>query len=393
VNQPLSKSIVGEPPQIFASPFKLTYFADIGEVHEKVWVIDDLIGADESSVWYGYPGCGKSVLAGDAGAHVAAGLPWFGRPVQQGAVLYIAAERAGLVKRRLAAWRKHHNVDGIPLAVLEGVFDLCGPDHQAEAVVRAGHELARHSESRIVWVIIDTKAQVLAAGDPNSDRDIAAFMANTNLIRAGLGGPHITIVDHVPHSSPERMKGSGTLAGAVDGSFLIRKEGRLRSLTTGSKAPNDGPEDVEIRFDLQSVVLGVTALGKETTAPVVVPVDANAPGVAPSRTRSLTGPAQKIVAAFGRLLDADRSCPAPAVPGVRPGTRAVTLADLREMAFSLGIFAVPEPTDPEGRRKWRNGRNQAWNRGIEAVTKANALRLENDFVWNPSVTPVTNGDN
>ena len=43
-------------------------------------------------------------------AHVAAGLPWFGRRVSQGAVLYIAAERAALVERRMAALRLHHGI-------------------------------------------------------------------------------------------------------------------------------------------------------------------------------------------------------------------------------------------------------------------------------------------
>jgi putative DNA primase/helicase len=59
------------------------------------------------SAKYGMPGTAKSALAGDLGAHAASGHPWFGRPVSQGAVLYIAAERAALVKRRKAAWRLH----------------------------------------------------------------------------------------------------------------------------------------------------------------------------------------------------------------------------------------------------------------------------------------------
>ena len=56
--------------------------------------------------------------------HIAAGLPWFGRSVTQGAVLNMAAERAALVKRRLAAWRIHHGIDDIPLAIATGAIDL-----------------------------------------------------------------------------------------------------------------------------------------------------------------------------------------------------------------------------------------------------------------------------
>ena len=69
------------------------------------------------------------------------------------------------------------------------------------------------------------------------------------------------------------------------------------------------------------------------------------------------------------------------------------------MALTLGIFPEPEPpvADADARERWRNGRNQAWKRGIAEVVKAAALRLEQDFVWDPAsrtavTDAVTNGD-
>ena len=60
------------------------------------------------AVLVGATASGKSALAGDLAAHIAAGKPWLGRAVTQGAVLYVAAERAALVKRRFAAFRKQY---------------------------------------------------------------------------------------------------------------------------------------------------------------------------------------------------------------------------------------------------------------------------------------------
>jgi hypothetical protein len=374
------------PPRVIAdiaSPFRLTLFADIAIEHHKDWTIDDLIAAGEMSCWYGYPGAGKSVLVGDAAAHVAGGMPWFGRPVRQGAVLYLAAERAGLVKRRLAAWRKHHGIDEIALGVLDGgAFDLHSDTFHASHVVDHGLELARHYECSVAWVIVDTKSQVMGSGNPNEDVDILQMVANLKYIQYGLGMPHLTVVDHVPYSSPERIRGSGALGGSIDASFLIKRAGIQRLMSIGSKEPNDGPEELDLRFSLKSIDLGRAKNGKVTTAPVVVPATGGPSGEKPVAIR-LSNEGQRVCAAYGRLLDAGKSHAPPNVPGVWRAAKAVTLADLRDQAIALGVHPHPEPIDPIERKKWLGATRQAWSRGMRAAQAAGMLRLENGFVWDP----------
>src|SRR5262249_52868074 len=87
---------------------RLVMYDHIDPAPHKDWVIAGLIGAGELSCIAAAPGGGKSALATDMAAHVAAGRPWFGHHVKGGAVLYVAAERAALVGRRLAAIRNHH---------------------------------------------------------------------------------------------------------------------------------------------------------------------------------------------------------------------------------------------------------------------------------------------
>jgi hypothetical protein len=85
------------------SGLRFTTFDAIGTMPHKKWLISGMLGAGELSVWFGPPGSGKSLGVGDAACHVAAGLPWHGRRVEQTGVLYLAAERPALVERRLAA--------------------------------------------------------------------------------------------------------------------------------------------------------------------------------------------------------------------------------------------------------------------------------------------------
>lgn len=248
--------------------FNLTFFDDIGEEHHKGWLIRDLFGDNELSVVYGAPGSGKSVLMGDAACHVAAGLAWFGRRTQQCAILYVAAERHKLVKRRMAAWRKHHGILNLPIVVLDGLFDFASNTAHGDEIARIAEHVSEATGHRVGWVIIDTKAQVMGGKDENSSQDVSVL--NSNIARIQQTGAHVTVVDHTPQSDPTRPKGNGGLLGAADGSFLVLKEGKARTLTIGSKAPNDGPDDIEIAFSLEGVVLGINAEGEKTEAPVVV---------------------------------------------------------------------------------------------------------------------------
>src|SRR5262245_1359691 len=85
-----------------AEPFDYVLARDISLV-PKAWLIEGFVGMGESSAWYGPPDGGKSTVALDAACHVAAGLDWCGRRVQQGIVLYVAIERAAVSRRRVLA--------------------------------------------------------------------------------------------------------------------------------------------------------------------------------------------------------------------------------------------------------------------------------------------------
>jgi len=119
-----------------------TRFAEIDPTPIKKWLVKDFLGAGEMSCAYGPPGSAKSLLAGDLAAHVAWGQDWTGRRVSQGAVLFVAIERAGLVKRRLAGISQHHGSAELPLAVLRG---------QMTTVELAGSIYARPTKSWHRW--------------------------------------------------------------------------------------------------------------------------------------------------------------------------------------------------------------------------------------------------
>lgn len=247
-----------------------TLFKDIDPAPRKHWLIRDMLGAGELSFIYGAPGSGKSVVVADMAAHVAAGLDWRGKRVARGAVLYVAAERGALVKRRLAAWRKAHGVDDAALGVVCDAFDLWSSRADALEIVELAQALGAATGLPVSWIIVDTVAACLPGGDENSGKDMGQLAANLAHIQARTGA-HVTGVHHVPHGDQSRMRGHGVLLGAADSTFSVEKDEASGLRFLQSRKANDGPNDVKIAFALESVELATDPeTGDVTTAPIVV---------------------------------------------------------------------------------------------------------------------------
>jgi hypothetical protein len=103
---------------------KFTLYRDIDPTPRKHWLVANFLGRGDLSCVFGAPGSGKSCLVVDLAGHIGAGMEWFGRRASKGAVLIVVAERAKLTERRLAAFRQHHRLDDLPIAVVSGPVDL-----------------------------------------------------------------------------------------------------------------------------------------------------------------------------------------------------------------------------------------------------------------------------
>lgn len=86
------------------------------------------------------------------------------------------------------------------------------------------------------------------------------------------------------------------------------------------------------------------------------------------------------------MLDEKRDVDAPPAPGVKPGTRAVAVHELRAKAFDIGLCAAEEPGPAAGedeREKFRDARKKAWKRALDRLEERGLLRVEAGFAWRP----------
>jgi AAA domain len=310
-------------------------FADVDKHPRKHWLVQNLFGLGEMSAIYGMPGTAKSALAGDLGAHVAAGLPWFGRQVSQGAVLYIAAERSSVVERRMAAWRIHHGIDNIPLGIVAKSIDLRSDRKDADSVIECCDRLQKTFRHDQRLVIIDTVSRVLAGGDENAPRDMGHLVANLAHVQEGTGA-HVLAIHHVPQGQL-RLRGHGSLLGSMDTTVALEKSA-TGSVTAAIDKNNDGPEGETIGFCLKAIELyHDPETGETTTAPVVTPTEV-VPHQTGSKKKLLSPKYERARRALARLASGTLGRTPPAEWGLPAAINIVPADAWRDALLRDGVL-------------------------------------------------------
>ena len=87
--------------------------ADINFVADEDWRVERVLPKVGVSCLYGGPGTVKSFILMHLLACVAIGTPWVGREVIQAPVVYIGAEGAGGIKKRIAGLKQALAEEGI----------------------------------------------------------------------------------------------------------------------------------------------------------------------------------------------------------------------------------------------------------------------------------------
>lgn len=342
----------------------VTDFAAMSTTSHKAWVVHHLLGAGETSVWYGEPGSGKSVLAEDLGLHVAAGRTWHGRKVGQGAVLYVALERASVVARRAIAFGMEHDLAGavLPFAMLRGPLDFRDPNI-ATGIVATLNDLAKRHGCKAALIIVDTVSRALCGGDENSPKDMGQLIANLSRIQAVVG-VHLLLTHHQPVDGKERMRGHGALLGAVDTTVHVTKGGASRSAEVVKSS--DHEEGQRMAFTLKSITIDQDEHGDAITAPVVVEAQASASPTA--RKIKLPKNCKLAVTALREAVD-DLGVKV-ASSRVPPSVKVATLDQWRDYAYRRGIGG----SDPDSQRK-------AFTRAVEHLAADNMVGIWEPYAW------------
>jgi hypothetical protein len=301
-----------QAPEAQPSRVRLYYFDECADVIKKLWIMKGLIAEGESSSWIGPPGSGKSAALTAISVHVAANRNWrkFKNKRRCG-VLYLALERAMLVRRRLAAYGKQ-GFAGLPIAVREGVVDLMSPGCAA-LIVEAIKEAEAHLGVKIGLVVIDTFGKGIAAGggDENSAKDQNRAFANLQQVR-DLTGAHTAVIHHTGKDESRGGRGSNAMLGDVDLQVQISVSGKVR--TAKATKANDQEDGDLFKFSMRSQTLGMDEDGDPITVSVL---EDDEPSPGDQRPEWTPGLLELREALTEALAEAGFDYPIPSGPTVR----------------------------------------------------------------------------
>jgi hypothetical protein len=232
-------------------------------------LVESMLIEGAMSVIYGDSNTGKSFLALYLSWCICTGRKFFGKHVQQGAVLYVAAESPRSIMDRARAIGKVHQTAIDSLFITECTVDLFGVNGDSMALVNTIKEVERISGQRVVLVVLDTLARAMGAGDENASKDMGALVMHGDLIRT-VTGAHLLIVHHTGKDASKGARGSSALRAATDTEIEVKDPGKGMPREFALTKQRDlGGKGERFGFNLRVVELGVGMFGSTVTTCVV----------------------------------------------------------------------------------------------------------------------------
>jgi hypothetical protein len=336
--------------------FTLTTFAAVKLGTELQYLVKDLIPRAGLTVIWGPPKCGKSFWMFDTAMHITLGLPYRGRRVRQGTVVYLALEGGHGFRARIEAFRQRHRVTEAPFFLITGIADLVA-DH-AGLVEDIRKELGSNNPA---LVVIDTLNRSLV-GSENKPEDMAAYVRAADAIREAFNCA-VAVIHHCGVDGT-RPRGHTSLTGAADAQLATRRDAAGNIVVT-VEAMKDGPEGEVIFSKLEVVEVGTDKDGEVITSCIVLPVEGGA--VRPATARKLSD-RQRLALDFLANCAAERGKPPPAEFGLPAGLLAVAVNEWRDELYSRGVLDR-EATNP--REDFRRLKNQFAARSL--VSERNGI--------------------
>ena len=172
-------------------------------------LVEDVLHSNTLSCIYGKPGSAKTFVALDWALSIATSTNWQGLPVTQTPVLWVAAEGAEGLHKRIWAWMVEHQAGNIPADQFVtypqpiNLFDPAQAAALADLVAADGYGL----------VVVDTLARSSLGAEENSAKDMGLVVEAAESIRRASRAA-VLLVHHTARNG-ENPRGSSAIDGAA----------------------------------------------------------------------------------------------------------------------------------------------------------------------------------
>jgi len=218
-------------------------------------IIKGILPANALTAINGPSGEGKTFVAIDLMACVAAGIDWHGFRVKiPGPVVYVPGEGLDDIAYRLEAWCQTHNLsrNNLPFFVSTKVASLAEDEELNKLIEGIKFLTAKYGPP--VIVAFDTLSRNMGPADENSSKDMAGIIRASDKLRE-VANSTILSVHHTGLIDKKRGRGSSVFPAALDVNLLLSTHNGVIELS-GIKNKT-GPSASPLHFKLTQVGIGV----------------------------------------------------------------------------------------------------------------------------------------
>lgn len=231
-------------------------------------LIGDMLHLDSLARVVGPSGHMKSFAVIDMAGHVGTGMKWHGQYVRQGTVVYLVAEGARGIRKRVRAWEKHYGLK------MDNVLFLPRPVQAMSPEWDTLIEAMRRLEPALI--VVDTQARVSVGVEENSAKELGLVVDRLEQLRAATAAC-VLLVHHTGHVG-EHGRGSSSAKGALQSELHVSKRGDNASniiVTIKTGKQKDDEEGGDLQFALKVVTIDgeFKADGRPVTSVVLESLD------------------------------------------------------------------------------------------------------------------------
>lgn len=233
------------------------------------YLIHEFLQFDSESWVIGPPGSKKSFVVLDMAMCVLQGATWQGQATNAADVVFVVAEGAGGMGKRLDAWRRRNGGSFPPgMRVLPRPVQAAQAEKWAVLVMACARlaETARQ-QGRGLLVVLDTQARVTVGLKENDATDMGVFVTAMSAIRERTGGACVLAVHHTGRTGGD-ARGSSAIDGAQTTELKVEPKGKLTAELRVEKQ-KDVEEREPLKLAFEVVDLGHDEDGKALSSLVL----------------------------------------------------------------------------------------------------------------------------
>jgi hypothetical protein len=201
---------------------------------------------------------GKTFVALDIAGCVGTGTPWHGHDVEQGEVVYLVAEGAHGIRKRVRAWEAHHEHQ------MTGVRFLPRPVQATDPEWLVLTEACRRIKPHLI--ICDTQARITVGVEESSNTEMGVVVEHLERMRRDTGAC-VTLVHHLGLQG-DHGRGATAVKAALQTELTVSKNRGLITVATSKQKDHGESDPLQFQFRLYKV--GVNDDGWPITSGVLV---------------------------------------------------------------------------------------------------------------------------